>query len=80
MKIITKTMCLINHQYINMFVVRVCDGCLRGCNEFAGRVQNNHVRFSFHSNGHEIVKAAAGLDTVRCRLCEGYHCGHLPSH
>ena len=25
----------------------VCDGCGRGRNEFAGRVQNHHVRFSF---------------------------------
>ena len=23
--------------------------------------------------------AAAGLDTLRCRLHEGYHCGRLPS-
>ena len=30
----------------------VCDGCGRGRNEFAGRVQNHHVRFSFHRNGH----------------------------
>ena len=56
-----------HHQYIKFFVslsVRlcVCDRCGRGRNEFAGRVQNNHVRFSFHRNGHnEIVKAAAGL-------------------
>ena len=28
----------------------------------------------------EIVKAAAGLDTLRCRLREGYHCGRLPYH
>ena len=28
----------------------------------------------------EIVKAAAGLDTLRCRLREGCHCGRLPSH
>ena len=26
----------------------VCDGCGRGRNEFAGCVQNHHVRFSFH--------------------------------
>ena len=48
------------------------DGCGCGRNEFAVRVQNSHVRFSFHRNGHylflEIVKAAAGLDTLRCRL------------
>ena len=28
----------------------------------------------------EIVKAAAGRDTQRCRLREGCHCGRLPSH
>ena len=28
----------------------------------------------------EIVKAAAGLDTLHCRLREGCHCGRLPSH
>ena len=58
------------------------DGC--GRNEFAVRVQNHHVRFSFHRNGHylflEIVKAAAGLDTLRCRLREGCRCGRLPLH
>ena len=46
-------------------------------------MQNNHLRFSFHRNGHIIiltVKAAAGLDTLRCRLREGCHCGRLPSH
>ena len=32
--------------------VCVCDRCGRGRNEFAGRVQNHHVRFSFHRNGH----------------------------
>ena len=37
----------------------MCDGCGRGRNEFAGRVQNFHVRFSFYRNGHniEIVKS-----------------------
>ena len=57
-------------QYIKLFVVRVCDGSGRGCNAYAGRVQNNHLRFSFHKNGYnllQIVKAAAGLDTLRCR-------------
>ena len=71
----------------------VRDGCGRGCNEFAARVQNNHVRFSFHLSQkwpyyyHYFldiiiltVKAAAGLDTLRCRLQEGCHCGRLPSH
>ena len=40
------------YQYIKILVVRVCvcvcDGCGRGRNEFAGRVQNHHVRFNFH--------------------------------
>ena len=66
----------------------VRDGCGRGRNEFPGRVQNHNVRFSFHRtrNGHNhsflmiIVKAAAGLDTLRCRLRERCHCGRLPSH
>ena len=26
------------------------------------------------------VKAAAGRDTLRCKLREGCHCGRLPSH
>ena len=57
----------------------MCDGCGRGCNEFAVRVQNHHVRFSIDILSMvsaskwpfiflEIVKAAAGLDTLRCRL------------
>ena len=63
----------------------VCDGCGRGRNEFAVRGQNHPVRSSFHRNGHkfiflEIVEAAAGLDTLRCRLREGCHCGRLPLH
>ena len=42
------------YQYIKIFDVcpSVCNGCGRGCNELAGRVQNHHVRFSFHRNGH----------------------------
>ena len=60
--------------------VCVCDGCGRGLNEFAGRVQNHHVRFSFHRNGQSLVKAAACLDTLRYRLREGCHCGRLPLH
>ena len=58
----------------------VRDGCGRGRKEFADRVQNHHVRFSFHIIFLEIVKAAAGLDTLRCRLREGCHCGRLPLH
>ena len=44
------------HQYIKIFSVHlcVCDGCGRGRNEFAVRVQNHHVRFSFHRNGHYL--------------------------
>ena len=61
----------------------MCDGCGRGHNEFAGRVQNHHVRFSFHKKAIiflEIVKATAGRDTLHCRLREGCYCGRLPSH
>ena len=76
------------YQYIKIFVVRLCvcvyDGCGSDRNRFAGRVQNRHVHFSIHRNGHnlliEIVKAAAGLDILRCRLHEGCHCGRLPLH
>ena len=48
------------YQYIKILVVcvSVCvcvrDGCRRGRNEFAVRVQNHHVRFSFHRNGHYL--------------------------
>ena len=59
----------------------VRDGCGRGRNEFAGRVQNHHVRFrSGHINIAREIKVAAGLDTLRCRLREGCHCGRLPLH
>ena len=73
-------------EYIKIFAVRpfVRYRCRCGHNEFAGRVQNPQVHFSFHmhSTGHnlEIVKAAAGQDTLRCRLHEGCHCGSLSSH
>ena len=49
-------------------------------------MQIHHVRFSFHRNSlllfflEMIVEAAAGLDTLRCRLREGCHCGRLLSH
>ena len=81
--------------YIKILVVRpsvrvsVCDGCGHGRNEFAGRVQNHYVRFSFHVHINiliilEIVKTDAKLLlqvwTLRCRLREGCHCGCLPSH
>ena len=41
----------------------MCDGCRRGRNEFAGRVQKHHVRFSFHRNGHikSFLRSAALL-------------------
>ena len=77
-------------QYIKILLVclSVCDGCGRGRNEFAGRVQNYRVPCaktiacvpSCHKNFLEIVKAAAGQDTQSCRLREGCHCGRLPSH
>ena len=63
---------MIINQCTKIFVVRlsvrpsVCGGCGSGRNEFAGRVQNHHVRFSFHKNSHVIfflemiVEAAAG--------------------
>ena len=69
----------------NEFAGRVQNNHVR----FSFHVQNNHVRFSFHRNGHIImlfleyniiVKAAAGLDTLCCRLRERCHCGRLPSH
>ena len=44
----------------------MCDGCGRGRNEFAGRVQNYRVRSSCHRNFLEIVKA--GQDTQSCRI------------
>ena len=46
------------HQYIKILLVcpSVCDGYGRGRNEFAGHVQNNHVRYRFlmHRNDHII--------------------------
>ena len=55
------------HQYIYIYIYIlytlrfllsvcpcVCDGCGRGRNEFAGRVQKHHVRFSFHRNGQNL--------------------------
>ena len=49
----------------------MCDGCGRGHNEFAGRVQNYRVRSSCHRYFLEIVKAAAGQDTLSLRVA-GY--------
>ena len=41
----------------------MCDGCRRGRNEFAGRVQKHQVRFSFHRNVHikSFLRSAALL-------------------
>ena len=70
------------------FYLCVClsvrDGCGRGRNELAGRVQNHHVpavtEMAIIFLELEIVKAAAGRDTQGFRLHEGCHCGRLPSH
>ena len=42
------------------------DGCGRGHNEFAGRVQNHHVCFSFHRNGH-ILEILYSIKAAACR-------------
>ena len=57
-------------QYIKIFVVcvSVCDGCGRGSNEFAGRVQNYRVRSSCHRNFLEMQK----LLLVRTLRVAGY--------
>ena len=52
----------------------VCDGCGHGRNGFAGRVQNHHVRFSFHVYRTtlillEIVKTMAKLLLQVWTLC-----------
>ena len=48
------------------------DGCGRGRNEFAGRVQNHRVsqKMAISFFLEIILNAAAGLDTLRCRLRE----------
>ena len=65
----------------------VRDGCGRGSNEFAGRVQNYRVPCAKLSRAFQLsqkfsrdVKAAAGQDTQSCRPREGCHCGRLPLH
>ena len=65
----------------------VCDGCGRGSNEFAGRVQNYRVPCAKLSRAFQLsqkfsrdVKAAVGQDTQSCRPREGCHCGRLPLH
>ena len=51
------------------------DGCGRGCNEFCGSCAKPSRAFQLSQKMAiiflEIVKAAAGLDTLRCRLHEG---------
>ena len=47
----------------------MCDGCGRGRNEFAGRVQNHHVRSSCHRNGYN-------LSTCRARDSKSCWSGH----
>ena len=44
-------------QYIKILVVcpSVCDGCGRSHNQFAGRVQNYHVRLSCHRTRMAII-------------------------
>ena len=58
------------YQYIKILLVCpcVCDGCRRGHNEFAGRVQKHHVRFSFHRIFLEIVKSCCAAQLVET-LC-----------
>ena len=69
--------------YILVVCPCVCDDG-HGRNEFAGRVQTIMCVSAFTEMAIliflEIVKAAAGLDTLSCRLGEGCHCGRLPSH
>ena len=50
----------------------VCDGCGRGHNEFAGRVQNYHVRSSCHRNGYNLSRDSKKLLLVRTLSIAGY--------
>ena len=45
-------LCMALFYHILVVCPCVCDRCGRGCNEFAGRVQNHHMRLSFYRNGH----------------------------
>ena len=47
--------------------VCVRDGCGRGCNEFAGRVQNRHVRFSFTELEMAILEIVKKARDSCCR-------------
>ena len=47
-KLLFDTMSILSYIFLVCPSVCLCDGCGRGRNEFAGRVQNHHVRFSFH--------------------------------
>ena len=60
------------------FMLSVCDGCGRGRNEFAGRVQNYHVRSSCHKNGYNLSRDSKsidirvkGLETDNSPCCNG---------
>ena len=55
---------------ISFVCLSVRDKCGHGHKGFVGRVQKYHVRFSFTEMAViclEIVKAAAGRGTLRCR-------------
>ena len=77
-----------NYQYIKIFVVcpSVCvcvcvmDVCVAAMNlRFVCKTITCVSAFTKMAIIFlEIVKAAAGLDTLRCRLREGCHCGRLP--
>ena len=58
------------------FLLSICvcvrDGCRRGCNEFAGRVQNNHVLLSFYRNGHNLIFFSKKLLQVWTLCIAGY--------
>ena len=52
----------------------MCDGCECGGTNLQVVCKNHHVHFSFTEMIFlEIVEAAAGMDTLCCRLCEGCH-------
>ena len=63
----------------------ICEGYRLGHNEFVGRVQNHHVRLSFHRIGHNfiviiiILISAAHRDTL-CYVKDAIDYGRLPLH